>query len=209
MPGPRLRIPLMEAGAVALQKALTGPGRELNPEERRLLLSIFGNSVNLDPVELTMTSVGPKGRPYTFGNTIRVPNGTVWQTRYLVHEMTHVWQYQTRGTRYISDSAFHQVISGQGAYDVQLVPGQSIFDYTAEQQAIIVEQYYADDPPGWSKDPDVVRMIGEVRTARPLSSEAIQKETWFGPGAGALDKSAPSNDPNRPSQTVPLLRIEF
>ena len=206
--GPRVRIPLMEAGAIAGQKVLTGDGRFLKPEEKRLLLTIFGNSVNLDPVEIVPTSVGPRGRPYTLGNTIRVPDGTIFDAETLVHEMTHVWQYQTRGTGYISDSVLHQLTSGQDAYVVKLVPGQSFYDYPAEQQAMIVQRYYSDAPPGWKKDADVVRMMAEIRKARPLSAAEAEKDRWFGPGA-VPDNTGSAGDPNRPAQTVPLIRIEF
>lgn len=202
--GPRLRIPLMEAGAVAGQKALTGNGRSLKPEEKRLLLTIFGNSVNLEPIEIVPTSVGAKGRPYTLGNTIRVPDGTIFDAETLVHEITHVWQYQTRGTAYISDSVLHQLTGD--AYETNLVPGQSFYDYTAEQQATIVERYYANAK--WRTDPDVLRMIEQVRKARPLSSGEIQRETWFGPNAPP-DTSAPVGGAGRASPTVPLIRIEF
>jgi hypothetical protein len=205
----RLRIPLLEEIAIQGQKTFADPGRSLNPEERRLLLIIFGQSVNLSRVQIVLTDLGAKGRPYTLGNTIRIPRGTQFDAQTLVHEMTHVWQYQTRGTNYISDSVVHQLTSGQGAYDVTLVPGQSIYEYTAEQEAVIVERYYADDPPGWSQNPHVVRMIDEVRRARPLSSDDIRKETWFGPGKSPLDNIGPANDANRQTPTVPLIRIEF
>ena len=205
----RLRIPVVEALAIAGQKTFATVGRELNPEERRLLLSIFGDSVNLDPVQIVLTDLGIRGRPYTTGNTIRVPRATPFSPVTLVHEMTHVWQFQTRGTRYISDSLVHQLVQGDDAYVVDLVPGQSIFDYAAEQQARIVERYYLDAPPGWSNNADVVRMIGEVKATRRLSNEEIQRETWFGPGPGPLDKLPPSSGANSTSQTVPLLRIEF
>jgi hypothetical protein len=205
---PQIRIPLLEAGAVAAQKLLTYNGRPLGPEERKLLLGIFGDSVNLDLVEIAFTDLGPKGRPYTFGNTIRVPRGTKFDAETLVHEMTHVWQYQTRGTGYISDSSVHQLISGNDAYVFELEPGKSFYDYTAEQEAMIVERYYADSPPGWSTSPDVLRMIEQVRSARPLSSIAIQQDTWFGPNRPWLDND-PGANLNRGPQTVPLIRIEF
>jgi hypothetical protein len=205
----QVRIPILESAAVAAQRVLTYDGRPLGPEERRLLLDIFGNSVNLDPVQIAMTDVGVKGRPYTLGNTIRIPRGTNFDAGTLVHEMTHVWQYQTRGTAYISDSSVHQMISGEDAYLVELVPGQSFYDYTAEQEAVIVQRYYEESPPGWSTNPDVIRMIEEIRRARPLSASAVQQDTWFGPNRPFLDDGPASNSLNRGPQTVPLIRIEF
>ena len=92
--------------------------------------------------------------------------------------MTHVWQYQTQGSRYISDSALHQALQGLDAYNVDLVPAQSFDKYAAEQQAVIVERYYLDFT-GWRSNSDVVRMIAEVRKARPLAANKSEQETWF------------------------------
>ena len=203
---PRIRIPLLEAGALTLRSSFASSIRNLFPNERKLLLDIFGNSVNLDPVEIVYTTLGAKGRPYTFGNSIRVPLGTSLDAATLVHEMTHVWQYQTRGTGYLSDSALHQLTEGQAAYNVTIVPGQSFYGYQAEQEAMIVEKYYQDSPTGWRTDPDVVRMIGEVQKARPLAPADIQRETWYGPNIRNLP-TAP--DAPQLSPTVPLFRVEW
>lgn len=209
MPSPRLRIPVLEATLVAGQGAFAGPDRSLMPEERRLLLNIFGQSINLDPVRLALTDLGIRGRPYTFGNTIRIPRGTSFTANILVHEMTHIWQYQTKGTAYLSDSALHQLISGTGAYDVTIVPGQSINDYTAEQQAMIVEKYYEDDPAGWSTNADVLGILGQIRASHPLSDDEIRHETWFGPARPDTFAPTPSGQGGPSGGTVPLIRIEF
>ena len=42
---------------------------------------------------------------------------------------------------------------------------------------MIVERYYANDPAGWATNADVVRMIEEVRRARPISDLDIQQDT--------------------------------
>ncbi|HXC95268.1 MAG TPA: hypothetical protein VNU92_06180 [Edaphobacter sp.] len=206
--GTRIRIPLFEAGAIWAQSSLAGPARPLTPDEKTLLLKIFGSSINLDSVQTVYTTLGVEGRPYTFGNTIRIPPHTKFDAATLVHETTHVWQYQTMGTAYLSDSAFHQLTQGSKAYDVQLVPGKSFFDYTAEQQAMIVQKYYEDSPPGWQQNPDVLRMLNEVRGLRPLSPSQIEHETWFGPNPSPWDNPIPGKDTDQ-GQTVPLIRIEF
>jgi hypothetical protein len=211
----RVRIPLLEAGAVLAQGAFSDHSRSLNAQERRLLLSIFGDSVNLDLVQLVLTSLTVNGRAYTLGNTIRRDTSAPFDAGDLVHEMTHIWQYQTQGTRYISDSVLHQLTKGKDAYDVDLVPGQSIYAYAAEQQATIVELYYRNpsNPKNlkykdWAQKPDVVRMIGEISKARPLADTDIQQETWFGPNRDFYDSAPSAGGPKLP-RTVPLIRIEF
>ncbi len=107
--------------------------RPLNSQERDLLIRIFGDSINLDPVRVAYIRLISAGTAaYTMGNTILIPVGTSTDTSTLVHEMTHVWPYQTMGTRYISDSALHQAVQGSHAYDVDLVAGQSFYSYAAE-----------------------------------------------------------------------------
>jgi hypothetical protein len=217
----RLRVPLMEAGLEAAQKVFTSRGRSLTsgndsiprsliPNEKELLVNIFGSSINLDVVELAYTKIAKDGRAYTLGSTIHIPEhmpkGGTFDAGTLVHEMTHVWQYQTQGTAYLSDSIFHQLTQGTGAYDVDTMPGKAFRDYAAEQQAIIVERYYRDYPEGWRSNPDVVRMIAEIKRARPLSSTQIQQETWYGPNIRQFD--TPDSDSNT-AKTVPLFRIEF
>lgn len=210
MGGARLRVPLLEAGAVLAQKVLTSESRSLTADEKKLLHIIFGVSVNLDVVELAFTDLAVNGRAYTLGNTIRVPEhmpkGVRFGTPDLVHEMTHIWQYQTRGTGYISDSVFHQLVGD--AYAVDIVAGRSFNDYSAEQEAMIVQRYYENAPLGWRQNADVVRMIGEIRKARPLSSTGISQETWFGSNITPPNNSGSGVDANQP-RTVPLFRIEF
>lgn len=206
--GLRLRIPLLEGVAPWLLRIPSFGTRPLNSQERDLLIRIFGDSINLDPVRIAYTRlISASTAAYTMGNTILIPVGSSTDTSTLVHEMTHVWQYQTMGTRYISDSALHQAIQGIHAYDVDLVAGQSFYSYSAEQQAVIVERYY-DDFRGWRTDADVVRMLAEVRSARPLTPTEIERETWYGPNRPFADP-APGLGGQQPSQTVPLFRIEF
>ncbi|MDQ1474285.1 MAG: hypothetical protein QOJ99_5765 [Bryobacterales bacterium] len=205
---PRLRIPLLEGVVPSLLRIPSFGARPFRSHERNLLIRIFGDSINLDPVRVAYTRLLFAGTTaYTMGNTILIPVGTSTDTSTLVHEMTHVWQYQTMGTRYISDSALHQIVQGSNAYDVDLVLGQSFYSYAAEQQAMIVQRYY-DDFPGWRTNADVVRMLGEVRRARPLPPSEIERETWYGPHRPFTDPS-PGSGGQQPSQTVPLFRIEF
>jgi hypothetical protein len=235
----RVRSPLAEGLLVLGQGALAKPGRTLTVQEETLLRSIFKDSIDYDVIRVALTDVAVNGRPYTLANTIRVPPAPAppsgqppqpnFTPRTLVHETTHVWQYQTQGSGYISDSMWHQVVEGSDAYRVTLAAGRSIYSYSAERQAVIVEGYYVDlmqkpqqaasatdwdpntswlPPLGWSLLPDVVRMIGEIQRARPLSNNEAIQERIFGPGWNAPNNLPPSPGGER-SEVLPILRIEF
>lgn len=183
--------------------ALARSGRGLTKEEQSLLWAVFGESVDLDAIRLVEARIA--NAPTTLGNIIRIRAGEQLPSHVLVHEAAHVWQFQTKGTAYVSDSALHQGLSilrtgsRASAYDVTIVPGQSIHDYTAEQQAMIIENQFLSEE--WREHPEVRRMMDEVRTARPVPLESILQDAWFGPGG-----EQPSD--GRPP-AAPLFRIDL
>ena len=124
--------------------------RSLLREDLSLVRNVFHNSVDYSRVRLVTTDVLPYR---TVGNNILVPqnfsieNPDMAQT--LIHEMTHVWQYQHSGTSYISISLGDQIVAqiSRGnrnfAYDYQIASGQSFFNFRPEQQGLLVENYFA------------------------------------------------------------------
>jgi hypothetical protein len=87
--------------------------------------------------------VGPRG----FADALRTP--ALQAT--LIHELTHVWQGQHQGWpwRYVCNSLWHQAVRGRRAYDYVL--GQPWDTYAVEQQAQLVQDWFAagerpDDP---------------------------------------------------------------
>jgi hypothetical protein len=64
-----------------------------------------------------------------------------------IHELTHVWQGANRrhALDYVFDSVYHQVREGSHAYDLDRndVGKKSWGEFNAEQQAMIVENWYA------------------------------------------------------------------
>jgi hypothetical protein len=146
----QVRSPVFEEAVTQVSTVEAGiHGRPLTRAERQLLESVFGNSLDYSRVQLIPTTVLEFR---TVGNTTRVPkdfsitNPDHAQT--LVHEMTHVWQYQHSGTSYISISLTSQLIatirsgSRNAAYDYQLSGRSSFYDFGPEQQALIVENYF-------------------------------------------------------------------
>jgi len=82
--------------------------RRLSAREMRLLRRVFGNSVayyNVRLVEGRAGLFGLNDRPFALGNTIYLKGRNVAsEPDLLVHECTHVWQYQRIGARYTSDA---------------------------------------------------------------------------------------------------------
>lgn len=221
------RSPVLEGILDLGQGAFTSRGRGLTIREEQMLSDIFKQSLVYADIRIAQTPLGAQGRPYTLGNTIRIPPRSNFNDRTLVHECMHVWQYQNRGTSYISNSIWHQV-TDPAAYEVTIVPNQPLSRYTAEHQAVIVEAYYVDQqigptapatqltynpattvnpPVGWSLLPDVIRILREIRSARPMTAAARYNER-LGPQPNPFNIGPTNNDREAPP-IVPILRWDF
>jgi hypothetical protein len=131
-----------------IQAGLTG--RPLFSSEIALARPIFSNTIDYSKVRLIPTSIA---QFTTVGNNIRVSNNFTISDPYfaetLIHELTHVWQYQHGGTSYISVSLAAQIVaaiktpSRSFAYDYQITPDKSFFSFLPEQQGLIVQNYFA------------------------------------------------------------------
>lgn len=208
----RLRFPVLETLAYQYGWAF-GRGRSLNDAERRHAREVFGTSLDLDTVRIVTTPLA--AAPTTLGDYIRTSSSM--STATLIHELTHVWQYQHGGAAYISDSLCHQVAawaatgSRNAAYDLTDVvrSGRPFSEYTAEQQAMIVETFYAD--PARRTDAVYQTLIDEVRQRPPAPSAARQRliyeEGLFGPSNDLRHDQLPED--RRLPPIMPLLRIDF
>lgn len=147
----QVRSPVFEETVTQLSDlAAATSGRRLSITERALAFRIFGESIDYNRVRL-ITSGLLEYR--TVGNNIYIPrNFTIANAevaQILIHELTHVWQYQHGGTSYISISLGSQIAAGitrgnrNFAYDYRLAGGESFFDFSPEQQGSIVENYFA------------------------------------------------------------------
>lgn len=231
-PGPvslELRFPTLEVFAALNGDLLAGGGRPLTSHERALAEPIFGASIAYDSVRVVVSSVA--NAPTTLGNFIRIspayrargiPNSTV------IHELMHVWQFQTRGMRYMSNSLcqqLHAVITKGDrnfAYDLtgeDIVRAGVIDRLPAEKQAMLVELWFTQASllfPGASA-PEPLRdnalcqaMLNAVQSARPLPLGQILDEAAFGPNDRRLFPTPSGEPPGEPEgQLIPLLRFEF
>lgn len=123
--------------------------RSLNGAERALASSVFGASINLDLVRIDEAAIiGPafSGRAYTSFHTIN--NWGKLDNETLIHELTHVWQYERAGAVYMPQ-AIHAQVWGEGytyggaaGLKKKQNAGQGYGSLNREQQAEVVQDFY-------------------------------------------------------------------
>jgi len=224
-------LPAVEHLLVQLGSLSAPFGRTLLREERTLLDGFFQGSIDTARIRVVETRIA--NAPTTLGNQIRIEPGRSLTTEdgkaILVHEAMHVWQYQTRGTRYISCSVFHQIAAQATAgtrnaayYNYTLDATRSLDDYPAEEQAQIVEDYYSlthryagprVSVPTWvtQRRGDMAhyeRLLRSVRAATPRTQEQIYSDALMQPPR--QDLFPPPSDPSqRFMPLMPLIRVDF
>ena len=128
--------------------------RSLTPGEIDLARSVFGDAIDYGRVRLIRRKWWPL-QPKSVamapcGNIHFHPSGPLWSEDFareplhsqgfFIHEMTHVWQAQTRG-RYYLPLMRHPFCR----YRYELVPGRTFARYGLEQQAEIVRHVFLRD----------------------------------------------------------------
>lgn len=143
--------------------------RKLTQEELEYVRPIFGASLEYSRVRITRDSLMSTGAPKVVGCTVHLRScwgaeqfqrseSGAWSSelteagrRTLVHELTHVWQYQNGGLAYIPDSLMAQLKarlrhgSRSKAYVWRRAhqAGLPWERWNPEQQAALVEDYNA------------------------------------------------------------------
>jgi hypothetical protein len=220
--------PVLEWSAIQLS-AITSPfGRALHQREFEIINDIFAGGVDASRIRIVEARI--LNAPTTLGNQIRVPPGWNFDDErraILVHEVAHVWQYQTHGTSYITDSVYHnasgQIATGDRnvAYmNYQLTANSALSDFTAEEQATIIGDYYemtrlhANDatPPAWvtlrRRDIDIYeRLIQTVRSSTPLTDTMVYQRSLMNQPPPGFDMNSPGTQGFAP--VMPLLEIRF
>lgn len=131
----------------AVARAGSTPERPLNDFERRLLEPVFEASVRWADVRLREGVRGllnVSARAFVIENTVFLPKDYLpLPPALLVHELTHVWQFQNGGHAYIADS-LHAQFFGDG-YDLEkaLLQKKRWAELNCEQQATLLEEAFA------------------------------------------------------------------
>jgi len=212
--GVEIRFPSLEIAALRSARLLTTREAPLSEEQRGEAAKVFGDSLGLDAVRIAWSRLLLKPGTYaTIGNLILVPYGEALPTRKLIHELAHVWQYQSRGTSYISDSACRQAgawLRGdfRRAYRYRLVRGKDLLDYPAEEQAQIIEDLWAGDLLGTLAEAEVLK--ARVQEVRPMPAQVPQADLAASlPPAGMDVPRSPAPGWPFREPSVPLFELRF
>jgi len=125
--------------------------RDLTPGEIKVARSVFGDAVDYAQVRLFKRKWWPfqprNAAMAPMGNIYFHPEGGVWsedfskeplgRQGFFIHEMTHVWQTQTKGKLYLPLMR-HPFCR----YSYDLIPGRAFDRYGLEQQAEIVRHAF-------------------------------------------------------------------
>ncbi|MEN7537177.1 vgr related protein [Aurantiacibacter flavus] len=144
-----------------------GGERTLTPGEVALAASVFGDAIETAPVTIRRRKFFPfQPRKVTMaprGHIHFHPLGSVYcedfasaslaRRALFVHEMTHVWQTQTKGEWYLVLNRHPWC-----RYDYAIKPGWRLSRYGIEQQAMIVQHAF------------ILREGGKVPGAPPLET---------------------------------------
>lgn len=118
--------------------------RLLTVDEIALARSVFGDSINLDEVQLKTAwwvlknyAVSPNGNIYFHPADwiLDFSTASLSKQSWLIHELTHVWQLQ-QGLNVVRGAVINR------RYDYVLETGKSFFKYGIEQQARMVQDYF-------------------------------------------------------------------
>jgi hypothetical protein len=142
--GAAITTALTFVGAAQSPLGLQWKKRALTRRERDLLWPIFRNSIayyNIRVVPGFGGAFSVNNRAVTIGNTIYLKgwDPAMWPD-VLVHECTHVWQYQHAGSRYVSEAAGAQAfVPDAYSWQTELTRGNrrwTVFNREAQAQFI-------------------------------------------------------------------------
>lgn len=214
-PGVTVRLPTWELGALVARDAFAGSASRLTDSEKTIARNVYADAIDLDAVRVVYAP-SPTGEPMTWGDTIRMPPNHGLSTGTLVHELAHVWQYQTRGASYISNSMLKQscaVLEGHErdkAYEYKIADSRSLFDYSAEQQAEILEDYAVSKAK--QDDPRYQAFVAEARKAKAIRGHAdlfLNRDYGLPPRGQALQPPGWEVPFNGEIGRVPQLEVRF
>ena len=177
--------------------ALQWNKRKLTTAERALVFQVFRRSLSYYNVRVVLGFGGVmsiNARPVTIGNTIYLKaHDPATRPDTLVHEFTHVWQYQHAGSRYISEAAGAQAfVANEYSWRTELTrDNRRWMEFNREAQAAFVEEVWTD---------------GQQTSTGPTGNGAFYTDNPLGPNTLFLDSSTGDDHTFLARETVRVLR---
>lgn len=123
--------------------------RPLHDWEIKLAQSVFGNHINYKRVRIDEYAfIGPRQQRFCYVSFYIINSWGIMRNSLLLHELTHVWQFQHFGAVYISRALTAQHSKAGYNYGgvsnliAYLKEGKSFFSFNLEQQGDLVADYY-------------------------------------------------------------------
>lgn len=151
--------------------------RPLTDTEKEALRAVFRRSVALRNVRVVEGFAGILGvnrRPFTLCNTIFLKRvDPSMRPEVLVHECTHVWQYQHGGSRYAADALGAQAfVENPYSWQAEIARGRIRWEqFNAEAQAQLLEDLHEHGSLGAANDHAELYMDGANHSA--LAAQAL------------------------------------
>jgi hypothetical protein len=134
---------------LAEARYLNTGARKLNAIEKDAARLVFGSALDTSEIVISeggLMTIGGYAR--TLPNRIHFPNGSFGESgflKYLIHELTHVWQYQ-RGAE-IPGMIYEAIVGnynygGEAGLRQAWDSGKAFDEFTTEQQGDILADYY-------------------------------------------------------------------
>jgi Domain of unknown function (DUF4157) len=135
----------------------TEHNRSMTEHEIRQARRVFKSAIDYTKVTIADGSPSAKaasvgGYARTIGNTINFPTGSSRNMALMIHELTHVWQYQTTGASYAVKAIWAQITEGYSYTPAGKTPdealnearqaGKTLYDFNKEQQGDILSDYF-------------------------------------------------------------------
>ena len=200
-------------------QTIAEPNRALTAGEVALLRPIFRDGIDYDhvrvidnafPLQPANVYMTPRGHIYAPGDLWQADFSTARAAlrEVFVHEMTHVWQF-ANGMDLVSQGFIDFARYGgqyEKAYAYELAPDRDLVDYGMEQQASIIEDYFAitvaHDRPQRLENQRLTEaqrdalytaviknFLGDARYARTLDPRAVAERHAHAPPGGATKGS--------------------
>lgn len=119
--------------------------RALNPQERNIVQTLFGSTIDVDRIRIDQLSITAHVSKATYVGIYTINSFGEMSEDLFVHELIHIWQYTTLGSVYIPRALRAQ--ASQEGYNYggigQLeVGGEEWMAYNYEQQGDILADYW-------------------------------------------------------------------